>query len=122
MGPRAMTVFAWSRYAEISADRAGLVCAKSLDGATRAFFKPASGLRGGEIEMRAEALLSQAGDMKDELAWVTIKDGPRSDWFATHPFSPLRLRAAKTSSARSCLRAARAPTPRSRPRSASGCS
>lgn len=96
MGPRAMTLFAWSRYAEISADRAGLVCAKSLDGATRAFFKLASGLRGGEIEMRAEALLAQAGDMKDELARATVKDGPRPDWFATHPFSPLRLRAAKS--------------------------
>lgn len=95
-GPVAMMLFAWSRFAEVSADRAGLVCAGSLDPVGRSLFKLASGLKGGLVQMRAEDLLAQIGDMRSELErQASAEEQPRGDWFATHPFSPLRLHAAK---------------------------
>lgn len=95
-GPVAMEVFAWSRFAEVSADRAGLVCAGGLEPVARALFKLASGLKGGLVTMRADDLLAQVGDIREELArQASTDEKPRGDWFATHPFSPLRLHAAK---------------------------
>lgn len=95
-GPTAMTLFAWSRFAEVSADRAGFVCAGGLEPVARSLFKLASGLRGGLVQMRADDLLAQVGDMREELArQSSAEEKPRGDWFATHPFSPLRLHAAK---------------------------
>jgi len=95
-GPVAMTLFAWSRFAEVSADRAGLVCAGGLEAVARSLFKLASGLRGGLVQMRADDLLAQVGDFREELERTAAADEkPRGDWFATHPFSPLRLHAAK---------------------------
>lgn len=95
-GPNALKIFAWARYAEISADRAGIICAGSLEPVARAFFKLASGLTGGMIDVHAEGLLDQIGDMRLELERESAGDAPaRQDWFATHPFSPLRLQAAK---------------------------
>jgi uncharacterized tellurite resistance protein B-like protein len=72
----ALDLFAWSRYAEISADRAGAHCANELDGVARALFRLASGLSSDVIEF-------------------SLQDpGPvREDWFSTHPFSPLRVKA-----------------------------
>lgn len=95
-GPNALRIFAWARYAEISADRAGIVCAGSLEPVARAFFKLASGLTGGIIKVHSEGLLDQIDDMRRELERENVADTPvRHDWFATHPFSPLRLQAAK---------------------------
>lgn len=95
-GPLALQLFAWQRYAEISADRAGLLCCRAFGSAAEALFKLASGLRGGLIDVNAGCLLDQVGDMRAELDRLHGRDGqPRSDWFATHPFSPLRLQAAK---------------------------
>jgi Zn-dependent protease with chaperone function/tellurite resistance protein len=92
-GPLALEVYAWSRFAEVSADRAGLLCAGDLEVATNALFKLASGLhRAGSVKVDADELISQAADMLLEDQKVV---GPetRGDWFATHPFSPLRLKA-----------------------------
>ena len=96
-GPLALQLFAWSRYAEISADRAGLLCAGELRGAASTLFKLASGLRDGHgVRMDIDELLSQVGDMSLEDEQDKSADSPhRHDWFATHPFSPLRLSAAK---------------------------
>jgi tellurite resistance protein len=92
----ALRLFAWQRYAEISCDRAGLVCAGSLEAAARGLFKLASGLRGGRVRIVIDQFLAQAGDLRDEVGRMARADEPaRSDWFATHPFSPLRLRAAE---------------------------
>jgi len=91
----ALPLFAWQRYAEISADRAGLVCAGGLDGAARALFKLASGLRGGRVRILIDRFMSQVSDLRDESAREARADAPmRGDWFSSHPFSPLRLRAA----------------------------
>lgn len=92
----ALRLFAWQRYAEISADRTGLVTAGGLDPAARALFKLASGLRGDRIKVRIDQFLTQAGDLRREAERLaTADDQPRSDVFATHPFSPLRLKAAQ---------------------------
>lgn len=95
-GPIVMQLFAWSRYAEISADRAGLVCAGGLEPVARCLFKLASGLRGSLVQVSADELIGQLGDMRAELQReTTVDEKPRGDWFATHPFSPLRLHAAR---------------------------
>ena len=91
-----LRIFAWQRYAEISADRAGLFCAGGLDPAAAALFKLASGLRGGRVQVRIDQFLAQAGDLREEAErHGSNGDGPRTDWFSTHPFSPLRLQAAE---------------------------
>jgi hypothetical protein len=92
-GPAALQVYAWSRFAEVSADRAGLVCAGSLDVATSTLFKLASGLRRASgVRVDVDELLSQVADMESEDRMAPRDEG-RVDWFATHPFSPLRLKA-----------------------------
>ena len=92
----ALRLFAWQRYAEISADRSGLVTAGGLAPAARALFKLASGLRGDRIAVRIDQFLTQVGDLRNEAERLTTADDPpRSDFFATHPFSPLRLKAAQ---------------------------
>jgi Zn-dependent protease with chaperone function len=91
-----LRLFAWQRYAEISSDRTGLACAGGLQPAARALFKLASGLGGGRIKVRIDQFLAQMGDFRQESERLTKAREPvRSDWFATHPFSPLRLRAAE---------------------------
>ncbi len=92
----ALTLFAWSRYAEISADRAGLTCAGSLAPVTSSLFKLASGLKTPLFQVKIDDLLSQMGDMRREADLAASAVGrPQSEWFSTHPFSPLRLQAAQ---------------------------
>lgn len=90
----ALQLFSWSRFAEVSADRAGLYCAGSLDAVGRGLFKLASGLRGTKTNLAVDALLAQMEEIQaDGIA--TGNDGDRGEWFSTHPFSPLRLKAAQ---------------------------
>lgn len=92
----ALQLFAWQRYAEISSDRAGLACSGSFEAAARALFKLASGLRGGRIQVRIDKFVGQVADLREEAGREARVDAPmRADWFATHPFSPLRVRAAE---------------------------
>ena len=94
----ALRLFAWQRYAEISADRAGLVCTGELEPVAHAFFKIASGLRGDLIELDVDDYLAQIGDIQAEAA-QSDREGAiaslQADWFASHPFSPLRVRVAQ---------------------------
>ncbi|MFN7974390.1 MAG: M48 family metallopeptidase [Acidobacteriota bacterium] len=93
---QALALFAWQRYAEISADRAGVFCAGGLSAAASSLFKLASGLRGGRVNVRIDQFLAQLSDLSEEAARLATGDEPpRMDWFATHPFSPLRLRSAE---------------------------
>lgn len=99
IGPRqAIDLFRWQRYAEISADRAGLACVGAIEPTARAFFKIASGLKGDGIAFDLETYLEQIGDLQAEVDMARTepdKSKMRSDWFASHPFSPLRVRAAQ---------------------------
>lgn len=88
----ALQLFAWSRYAEISADRAGGLCTTDGNAAARALFKLASGLTTDLIEIRIDDFAAQADEM--ELDRPTGKQSELStDWFLTHPFTPLRVKA-----------------------------
>ncbi|MEM1264083.1 MAG: M48 family metallopeptidase [Pseudomonadota bacterium] len=88
----ALELFAWSRYAEISADRAGAHCTEELSSVAEALFKLASGLSGQSIQFSLDDFLRQVDEMQ-------LHDGepgqgaPKEDWFSTHPFSPLRVKA-----------------------------
>ena len=91
----ALDLFAWSRYAEISADRAGAYCAEDLHSVAHALFKLASGItRQDVVKFDLEAFLKQVDDM---LAFDEAPghSAPMQDWFSTHPFSPLRVNALK---------------------------
>ena len=90
----ALELFAWSRYAEISADRAGAHCAQDLQGVGRALFRLSSGLSNDVIDFDLGEFLSQADEM--QIADAQPGQGaPTADWFSTHPFSPLRVHALK---------------------------
>ena len=88
----ALQLSAWSRYAEVSADRAGAHCAQDFQGLARALFKLASGLSGSIVQFDLNEFLAQLDDLQ-----VANEDpqqqSPSSDWFMTHPFSPLRVKA-----------------------------
>jgi hypothetical protein len=90
----AMQLFTWSRYAEISADRAGAYCAQDMHGVASALFKLASGLTSKAIKFKMEDFLQQVDEMQLEDA-EPGQGAPKEDWFSTHPFSPLRVRALK---------------------------
>ncbi|NKB78082.1 MAG: M48 family metalloprotease [Gammaproteobacteria bacterium] len=90
----ALDLFAWSRNAEISADRAGAICAQDLDGVARSLFKLASGLSDKVIEFSLDDFLKQVDEMRIEDE-EPGQGAPQEDWFSTHPFSPLRVRALK---------------------------
>ncbi|MCR9278276.1 MAG: M48 family metalloprotease [Pseudomonadaceae bacterium] len=90
----ALELFTWSRYAEISADRAGAYCAQDIVGVSRALFKLASGLSGSSITFSMEDFLAQVDQMQIEDA-EPGQGAPKEDWFSTHPFSPLRVKALK---------------------------
>jgi uncharacterized tellurite resistance protein B-like protein len=79
---------AWMRYAELTADRVGLLAADDFDAAVRAFFKLTSGLS-------AAHYLSHADDCARQLAELEAKqmESTEQDWFSTHPYSPLRVKA-----------------------------
>lgn len=89
----ALQLFAWTRYAEISADRAGAFCANDFEAVARALFKLASGLTSDKIvRFKLADFLKQLDEMRsfDE---VPGQGAPMEDWFSTHPFSPLRVKA-----------------------------
>ncbi len=89
----ALQLFAWARYAEISADRAGAYCANDLDAVARALFKLASGLTSNKIvSFNLTDFLKQLDEMQAEDA-EPGQGAPVEDWFSTHPFSPLRVKA-----------------------------
>lgn len=90
----ALQLFTWSRYAEISADRAGAHCAQDMQGTASALFKLASGLSNQVVKFNMDDFLQQVDEM--QLSDAEPGQGaPKEDWFSTHPFSPLRVRALK---------------------------
>lgn len=88
----ALDLFAWSRYAEVSADRAGAYCAQDMDSVARALFRLASGVTSNKVvQFDLQEFLQQV----DDMVAVDSEPGegaPMQDWFSTHPFSPLRVK------------------------------
>lgn len=88
----ALNLTSWSRYAEISADRAGAYCTQSLDAVGRSLFKLASGVTSSVVQFHLADFLSQVDEMQLEDQ-APGAGAPVQDWFMTHPFSPLRVKA-----------------------------
>jgi Zn-dependent protease with chaperone function/uncharacterized tellurite resistance protein B-like protein len=86
---QAMQLLAWQRKAEISADRAGLLCAGSLDVAATSLFKTLSGLCADGICVDPQEFAGQWNELAEEVQ----RDGAGDRWLATHPFPPLRMKA-----------------------------
>lgn len=86
---QAMQMLHWHRCAELSADRAGLVCCGSLESAARTMFKVLSGLSMERLNADPNELAGQWADLADE-----VRNNPNGDhWLAPHPFPPLRMKA-----------------------------
>jgi Zn-dependent protease with chaperone function/uncharacterized tellurite resistance protein B-like protein len=85
----AMKMFAWMRAAEVTADRVGLICCQDFKAASTAFFKLSSGITS-NMEFSVDEYLGQLRDLQQEMEGG---DADPEDWFSTHPFNPLRLKA-----------------------------
>jgi uncharacterized tellurite resistance protein B-like protein len=86
----AIKLFSWGRAAELSADRIGLICCQDFTAAARAFFKLSSGITSDSLEFRLEEYVNQFIDLSAEMAGDEMDP---QDWYSTHPFSPLRIKA-----------------------------
>jgi Zn-dependent protease with chaperone function/uncharacterized tellurite resistance protein B-like protein len=86
----AMKLYAWIRNAEITADRVGMICCGDFDVAAHTFFKLSSGVTSAAFQFDLKDYLAQLDDLKGE---VTEQEADPQDWFSTHPFNPMRLKA-----------------------------
>ncbi len=82
--PAMIALNSWSRRAEITCDRAGLLCSRSLDVSTRTFAKLALGSTKLYSELNLEAFLSQHEEGKDGV-------GRYRELLASHPWLPKRV-------------------------------
>jgi Zn-dependent protease with chaperone function len=87
--PALIALRAWSRRAEITCDRAGMLCGRSDVNATRALTKLALGSQKLYEEFNIEAFLDQYQEGKDGM-------GKYMEVFATHPWLPKRVLAMRT--------------------------
>ena len=85
----AIDLLSWHRHAEISADRAGLLCCGSLEIAASAFFKVLSGLSLRNLKVNPLKLAEQFDHLREEM----FRSGADDMWMMTHPLSPLRMKA-----------------------------
>ncbi|MGK7904786.1 MAG: M48 family metallopeptidase [Hormoscilla sp.] len=81
-------LFQWSRAAEISADRIGLLCSGSLASAANAFFKTSSGL----CLDREEEIIHSLRSQYDEIARLSTAIVNPHETFCTHPLIPIRFK------------------------------
>jgi Zn-dependent protease with chaperone function len=82
--PAMVALLAWSRRAEITCDRAGMLCSKSSDISGRALTKLALGSRKLYEEFNLEAFLDQYEEGKEGI-------GKYMEAFASHPYLPKRV-------------------------------
>jgi uncharacterized tellurite resistance protein B-like protein len=90
-----LKLFVWCRAAEVSADRAGLVCAGDPEVGAHAFFKLSSGLSRPVITADLDAFAAQIESMASAPSATIEKtdDDDTLDCFSTHPYTPVRVRA-----------------------------
>jgi len=90
-----LQLYAWCRYAEISADRIGMIVAGDPQAAATGLFKLASGTSSARVRPDLEAFAEQVHSLasapeahdKEQIEHVL-------DCFSTHPYNPIRVRAA----------------------------
>ena len=90
-----LRLFVWCRAAEVSADRAGLICAGDPEVGATAFFKLSSGMSKPLITADLEAFAAQIESMASAPSATidTRDDDDTLDCFSTHPYTPVRVRA-----------------------------
>jgi Zn-dependent protease with chaperone function len=82
--PALVALRAWSRRAEITCDRAGMLCSKNADVSARALTKLVLGSKKLYDEFNIDAFLEQHEEGKDGI-------GKYMEVFATHPWLPKRV-------------------------------
>jgi Zn-dependent protease with chaperone function len=82
--PAQIPLLAYQRRAEITCDRAGLLCCKDLEVATRALTKLALGSSKLFEQLNLEAFLDQFEEGKGDL-------GSLGEWGMSHPYLPKRV-------------------------------
>ncbi len=87
----AVKLYAWSRNAEISADRVGLLLCRDFEAAARSFFKLSSGITDATLAFQPGEYIDQFRELESEIK--ATEDLDPSDWYSTHPFSPMRIKA-----------------------------
>jgi predicted Zn-dependent protease len=87
--PATLALLAWSRRAEITCDRAGMLCSKDLNVATRALTKLVLGSRKLYEEFNMDAFLEQYEEGKESV-------GRYMEAFASHPWLPKRVLAMRS--------------------------
>lgn len=97
--PALVALKAWYRRAEITCDRAGLLCCQDVDAACRSFMKLASGSQKLYPEMNLEAYLEQFEEGQNSV-------GRLGEAFATHPYLPKRIHALRVFAESGLYRAA----------------
>jgi len=86
MMPIQIPLNAWYRRAEITCDRAGLLCSRDLESASRSFVKLAVGSQKLANEVDMAAFLSQLEEVQGSV-------GRYMEAFQSHPILPKRIRA-----------------------------
>ena len=84
--PVVLALRAWSRRAEITSDRAGLLCTRDLGMATAALIKLALGSRKLYGDINVDEYLRQFAEARDDLRRL-------GEAFSTHPYLPTRVTA-----------------------------
>ena len=84
--PAILALRAWSRRAEVTCDRAGLLCVKDLEVATRAMVKLALGSQKLNKDLNIEEYVKQLGDARGGV-------GRLMELFRSHPYLPKRIEA-----------------------------
>ncbi len=88
-GSLASLLFRWSRAAEVSADRVGLMCCGQLVDAVSALFLTASGVSGIDDDRVLRSLRSQYNELERHIN----EQGGSHGWIRTHPMIPIRFKA-----------------------------
>lgn len=87
-------LYKWSRAAELSADRAGLLCAQDSEAAARALFKLTTGWSLASVKSELQAQTRQVDTL---LSFTALPEQARTDedllgCFSMRAYSPMRLR------------------------------
>ena len=82
-------VMRWSRMAEISADRAGLIACEDIKHAFGAKIVLSSGLKSSNFNFQIENYVEHTSKLITSL----IKNNTFTELYSTHPFNPLRVNA-----------------------------
>ncbi len=87
-------LFRWSRAAEVSADRVGMLCCGKLMDGVMALFRTSSGLSGIDADRVLTSFRRQYDDLDKQLK---EKSTNMFVWINTHPMMPIRFKALELS-------------------------